>query len=449
MTRPGELEGRRGITDRPVDGSAAFAARPAAVTGARPRFSPAKRRYVGRVALLLVVVSAVGLGVWLRLRPKPVTTTEAVRGTAIDAVYAIATVEALDRVTIKAKVPGSILELKVREGDVVKKGDLLAVIDNPSLKFQLERGRADQWAASQQASLASPQVGVVEAQARMTEASLKNAAEERGRLEKLVASGAATRSDLDRVTANVSMLEAQLASQRAQAKALRIDLTAKSSGSNAAVAELAAKLADAEVRAPSDGVVLVRLVEPGELVPLNGTLFKIGDVRSLVLECSVDEADIGRLALGKKAAVSLYAFPKQVFHGAVFDILPDADRAKKSFLVKVRIEGAPPQLRSGMSAEVNIIVEEHPNALLAPSEAVDVSSSVWILRGDRVEKRTVEIGVRDMLRVEILAGLVDGDRLVVAGMNDLQPGTRVHATFQAPNMNAVLPKGAARGGGAL
>ncbi|MFO0675853.1 MAG: efflux RND transporter periplasmic adaptor subunit [Polyangiaceae bacterium] len=103
-----------------------------------------------------------------------------------------------------------------------------------------------------------------------------------------------------------------------------------SSGSNAAVSELAAKLSDTEVRAPMDGVVLARLVEPGELVPANGALFRLGDVSNLVLECAVDEADVGRLAVGKKAAVSLYAFPKRVFHGAVFAIFPDADRAKKS-----------------------------------------------------------------------------------------------------------------------
>lgn len=417
--------------------------------GARPRFRPTRRRKIGRFAAavaVLLVLSGVG---WSRLRPKPVTTTAVVRGSAIDAVYATATVEALDRVTVKAKVAGSVLDLKVREGDVVKKGDLLATIDSPTLKYQLDRGRADQWAASQQASTSSPQIAVVEAQARMTEASLKNAREELERVQKLVASGATAQAELDRATNNVALLEAQLASQRAQARALRIDLSAKSSGTNAAVSELAAKLADAEVRAPIDGVVLSRLVDPGELVPTNGALFRIGDVRKLVLECSVDEADIGRLAVGKKAAVSLYAFPKQVFRGSVFEILPDADRAKKSFLVKVRLDQPPPQLRSGMSAEVNIVVDEHANVLLAPAEAIDATGSVWLLKGDRVEKRTLEIGVRDMLRVEVLSGLSDGDEVVVGGIDALQPGARVKATAKPASSAAILPKSSGPSGGSL
>lgn len=416
--------------------------------GTRPRFHSTDDRRLGRIIFLLVVVTAVAIGAWLGLRPQSVTTATVARGSAIDAVYAIATVEAFDRVTVKAKISGSIIDLKVREGSEVRRGDLLAMIESPSLKFQLERGKADQWAASQQASTTSPQLAVVEAQARMTEASLKNANDDLGRVQKLVASGAAAVAELDRATNNVAVLEAQLASQRAQTRALRIDLTAKSSGSIAAVSELAARLADSEVRAPIDGVVLVRFVEPGELVPPNGPIFKIGDVKSLVLECSVDEADIGRLAVGKKAAVSLYAFPKQVFRGQVFEILPDADRTKKSFVVKVRLEDPPAQLRSGMSGEVNIIVDEHANVLLAPSEAIDVANSVWVLRGDRVEKRFVEVGVRDMLRTEILSGLVDGDQVVVTGMDDLASGTKVRVTMPSA---AVTPsvKPPSRGGSSL
>lgn len=422
--------------------------RPSAA-GERPKFRPTKRRHRGRLFLGFVVLALALVGAWVKLRARAVVVTTVARGTAIDAVYATAAVEAQDRVTVRAKVSGTILELKVREGDVVKKGDILAVIDSPALKYELARGKADQWAASQQASLTSPQVAVVEAQARMTEATLANTRAERDRLTTLAASGATTRAELDRANSNVTLLEAQIASQRAQARALRIDLTAKSSGSNAAVYELAAKLADTEVRAPIDGVVLVRLVEPGELVPMNGTLFKIGDVKKLVFECSVDESDIGRIDVGKKAAVSLYAFPKRVFHGEVFEILPDADRAKKAFLVKVRVSDAPVGLRSGMSAEVNIIVGEHERALLAPAEAIDASNTVWLLRDGRVEKRTVEIGVRDMLRVEVLAGLAEGDAVVVTGFDALEPGVRVKATTQAQNANAPLPKGASSAGGGL
>lgn len=414
--------------------------------GARPQFHPTKRRHYGRLAIVLVAAAGLAAGAWLRLRPKPVVVTPVVRGSAIDAVYAVASVEAMDRVTVKAKVAGAIAELKVREGEFVKKGDVVAVIDSPALRFQLERGKADQWAASQQAATTSPQLAALEAQARATEASLKNARDEQARFARLASTGAVSPADLERATNNVAILEAQLMAQRAQVEGARVDLRARASGSSATVAELASRLADAEARAPIDGTVLVRLVDPGEVVPQNGALVSIGDIRKLVLECSVDEADIGRVRVGSKAAVSLHAFPKQIFHGEVFDIRPDADRAKKSFLVKVRLSDAPDGLRSGMSAEVNIIVAEHPNALLAPSEGVDVANSVWVVRGDRVERQAVEIGVRDMLRVEIVSGLAEGDQVVVSGADALEPRAKVTLTVQPPTTAAVAPKTTAGGG---
>jgi HlyD family secretion protein len=435
-------------TERSDDRSSDDAPAPARAKP-RPRFRPPKKRPIGRIVLGVLAIAAIATIVFLRLRPKPVTTTAVVRGIAVEAVYATGTVEAYDRVTIKARVAGVVAELKVREGARVKKGDLLAVIDSPTLKYQLAQGKIEQWAASQQASKSSPLVATIEAQAKATEAELKGARDDRDRLSKLVASGSATQTDLDKADNRVAMLEAQLAAQQAQRRSLLIDLGAKASGSNAAVQELAARLAEAELRAPIDGVVLSRSVEVGEYVQLNGPIVRIGNVDALVLECAVDEADIGRIAIGKKAAVALYAFPKQAFHGEVFEILPDADRTKKAFLVKVRLSDGPPGLRSGMSAEVNLVVEEHPGALLVAADAIDANGNVWLVNGDRVEQRAVTIGIRDMLRAEVVAGLGEGDRVVVTGGDALKPGVRVTATFVAPNVDAVLPKSSAANGGSL
>jgi multidrug efflux pump subunit AcrA (membrane-fusion protein) len=437
--------------DQPEDRTTGDAATPAERPRVqpRPRFRPPKKRPIGRIALGLLVIAIIAAVVFVRMRPKPVTTTAVVRGIAVEAVYATGTVEAYDRVTIKARVAGAVAELKVREGDRVKKGDLLAVIDSPTLKYELAKGKIEQWAASQQASKASPLVASIEAQAKATEAELKGARDDRDRLKKLVSTGSATQADLDKAENRVAMLEAQLAAQQAQRRSLLIDLGAKASGSNAAVEELAARLAEAELRSPLDGVVLSRSVEPGEYVPLNGPLVRIGNVDALVLECAVDEADIGRIAIGRKAAVALYAFPKQAFHGEVFEIFPDADRTKKTFLVKVRLSDAPAGLRSGMSGEVNLVVEEHPGALLVAADAIDAAGMGWVVAGDRAEQRKITIGIRDMLRAEVLSGLVEGDRVVVTGADALKPGARVKATFVAPDVNAVLPKSSGPSGGSL
>jgi multidrug efflux pump subunit AcrA (membrane-fusion protein) len=408
---------------------------------ARPSFQ-ARRVPIGRIVLLLLVVAGVAAFAILRLRPKAVTTMPVVPGTVVDAVYATCTVEAFDRLTIKAKVAGSI-DLKVREGDPVKKGDLLAAIDSPALRYELERAEVDQRAASKQAGKASPQLAALEAQVKATEAELRHARAERDRAKRLAGTGATSEVDLEAAESRVARLEAELAAQEARRMSSKVDLTARASGSSAVVSELTARIADTEVRSPLDGVVLSKMVELGEAVIASQPLLRIGDVSNLVLECAVDESDVGRIGVDTRAAASLYAFDKQVFRGVVFDVLPDADRTKRSFLVKVRLSDPPRGLRSGMSAEVNLIVKEHPGVLLAPSEAIDASSSVWVVEGGRLAKRPVKMGVRDLLFVEVLDGLREGEEVVISGDAEaLREGARVSAIRKEPDA-ARAPKGSA------
>lgn len=424
------------------------AERPPAVAVARvegptkARFFPRKRRPVARIGLGVAAVAA-ALGIlFAKLRPLPVTTTVVIRGTAIEAVYATGTVEPFDRVIVKAKVAGSV-DLKVREGARVKKGDLLAIVDSPALRHELARGKADLWAASQQATTDAPQVAALDAQARALDGELKTARADLARTSNLVASGAVARTELDRLVDRVTSLEAQLEANASQRKSLRIDLTARALGSGAAVDSLAARLADAEVRSPMDGVVLARFVEPGEVAMVNSPILKVGEVENLILECAVDEADIGKVAPGKEVAISLYAFPQAVVRGQVFDILPDADRAKKSFLTKVKFVEPPAGLRSGMTAEANIVIEQRPGSLLVPAEAVSSSGAVLVVEGGRAWRRTPTLGVRDMLRVEVTAGLNEGDPVVVSGIDALRDGARVKAIVKPP-FDGTVPSGVAR-----
>ncbi len=411
----------------------------------RPAFRPPKKRPIGRIVLLLLALAAGGGVAAKKMQPKAVTTTKVVRGTAVEAVYATGTVEALDRVLVKAKLAGSIAELKVREGARVKKGDLIATIDSPTLKFELAKGKADLWAASSQAGTNGPQLAALVAQQKATEALLNAAKDDRDRITKLVANGTATQVELDKANTQVANLEAQVAAQKATQQSLQIDLGARATGAGAAVSSLAARLADTEVRSPLDGVVLGRMVEPGEVVMINQPLYRIGNTDDLVLECAIDEADVAKVEVGKKAAVSLYAFAQQTFRAEVFEVLPDADRAKKTFLAKLRIEAPPPGLRSGMSAEVNVIVSEKPGSLLAPADAIDTNGLTWVARDGRAERRKLAIGIRDMLRVEVVSGVNEGEQLVVLGGETLAEGARVKVTEKPPDVAAAAPNRAKAG----
>ncbi len=389
-----------------------------------PRSTP--RRWWRRGILLSAVVGLGALGVRAKLTPREVDLQPARRGLAIDAVYATATVEATDRVSVQTKVGGTVNRILVREGDLVKRGDLLATLDTASLQQELAKSEADRFAALEQASSRSPSLASLDAQMEMTRTAVTLARNERDRLVTLASTGSTPRVDLERAASQVRSLEAQLASQEAQRRAQEVDLSARASGASAVVRALGARVAEGELRSPIEGVVIARLIAAGEVAAPNAPLFRIGDARELVLEAWVDEGDVARVVRGGMARASLRAFPRETFDGEVTEVAPDADRSRKAYLVKVRLKQLPTSVRPGMSADVNIVTARHDRALLVPNSAVDADGCVWVASSGRATRHHVDAGLRDLERTEVLAGLTEGD-LVVVDPDGLTEGARVAA----------------------
>ena len=360
---------------------------------------------LGKAAMSLVGAAAIAAAAYGLLRPAPVTVAVVGRGTATEAAYAAATVEALDRAFVKARVTGTVVELLVREGDLVKKDALLARIEAPSVEADIGRSRAD---------LAS-----LVAQGAALSAELQASRAEEERTRKLARQSAVPSSEVDRVTSRVSVLSAQLAGVQAQERTLRQDLAQRSSGPRAG------QWKDLEIRAPLEGIVLRRLVTSGDFVAANQTLFRVGDLRTLVVECAVDEVDMPRVGKDTRAIIGFRAFPGSTFTGKVLEIPQDLDRERRAFLVKVAIEAPPEGLRGGMGAEVNLVLRERIGALLVPTEALDREGKVWLVEGGRAARRSLRIGVRGRRAVEVLEGVDEGAQVIVQGMEDLRPGKRV------------------------
>jgi RND family efflux transporter MFP subunit len=389
-------------------------------------------RRAGVVGIAIAIASG---ALASRSRPLPVAVAAVERGTAIEAVYGTGTVEAEDRVEVKARVGGAVADIAVKVGQRVQRGDLLARIDASAAAFELERAEADLAAASAHAAPGAPLLAKLAAQRASLRADLDAARVELDRASRLGQAGVTATSEVDRARTRVLELESMLAANEADERSLRIDLAAGAAQKRAIMRSLASRLHDAEVRAPIDGVVLARRVEPGEVVAVNQPLFKIGDVDRLVLEVSVDEADVARVRDGSRggaptaAAISLYALPGRALRGHVFEVLPDANRDRKSFLVKVRLDEPEPALRSGMSAEVNLVAAARPDVLLVPPDAID-RGAVWIVSDGRARRANVTVGLRDLARVEV-SGVREGDRVVLGDKAKLSEGARV-AAAEAP-----------------
>lgn len=389
-------------------------------------------RHLRRWLFVLAALVAVGGAVAYRmLRPTSVTVEPVTRGRAVLAVYATGTVEPIQKVVVKARIGEHVERIAANEGDAVAKGQLLAKIQDPVRQYALSQGQTQLSKAERQASGGSPQLAGLEATARALRAQLELATLELARTEKLARSAAITQQEVDVARAKAAQLEAQADAADDQLRSARLELAATRDQLASQVKSLATEVDESAVTSPIAGLVLRREVEPGEVVAQNQAMFEVADVSTLLIELHVDEADIARVQDGatpSAVALSFYAFPGATFAGTVAQILPEPDRVRRSYTVKVRLDQPIAGLRVGMTAEANIIVQRKDGVLLVPTEALD-GDQAWFVDDGRAVKRPVTIGIRDLTHAELITGAPEGAPAIVdAARAKLTVGERVAPT---------------------
>src|SRR5262249_54174955 len=196
-----------------------------------------------------------------------------------------------------------------------------------------------------------------------------------------------------------------------------------------------ARLKQTRIVSPIEGKVLDRLVEPGDIVaPMvsgAGGVVKLADLRKTVVEIDVNEGDIGKLKLNQPAEVRLDAFPERPYEAKVAEFAQIADKAKATVQVKVLLANPDDDVRPGMNAKVTfrpLAGMAEPERLLMPRKAlVGGQSFVYTVRDGRILRREVQtraLAGRDADFVQVLSGLSEGETVVVAGQDKLQPGQK-------------------------
>lgn len=328
-----------------------------------------------RVGLVLLILAAVPVAGWFYYGRGPMVTAVApVRGTAVEIVYATGAVEPVRWAKVSSLIRDRIVDICYCEGEPVTKGHVLARLDDRDLKAQLGELKA-------------------------REDFLKR---EMSRVTELVGRGIATTRAYERTSSDLRQVQALVAVQTA-------------------------KLADYVIVAPMDGIVLRRDGEVGEIAEAGQVLFQVGVPQPLEVVAEVNEEDIPRVEVGQEVLLRTDAFPKQRLEGKVYKITPMGDPVAKTYRIRASLPTDTP-LKPGMSVEANVITQEKPGALLVPADAVQ-ENAVFVLDGNRVRERQVEVGIRGARNVEIRSGVDEGDRVIApvppAGLAD---GQRVRAT---------------------
>ena len=330
----------------------------------------------------------------------PPATAVAERGDIAITVSALGKIGPKTYVDVGAQVSGQLDIVHVEVGDVVEQGQLLAEIDPRVYESRVEADRAR--VESLQAQLAERQATLALAQTTHT------------RNSSIAARGLIAKDLVDASAATLKQSQAQLGSVRAQLKEAQSTLDGD-----------VANLSYAKVYAPIAGTVVSQTVLEGQTLNTNQTaptLLRIADLQTMTVTAQVAEADIPRLSVGTPAYFSTLGQPKRRWTGNVRQLLPTPDILNEVVLYKVLIDvqnddGA---LLPDMTAQVFFTVDEAHDAVTVPINAVsaapgqDAASFVRVV-GERgaVQRREVQVGLRDRDRAQILSGLDAGERVIV------------------------------------
>jgi membrane fusion protein (multidrug efflux system) len=320
----------------------------------------------------------------------PVEVSAVARRT-ISASYAgTATLEAPGEAQVVAKTSGVLMQLLAEEGDVVKKGQVLARIDHERTRLEMERSRA-------------------------TVNKLQNNYRRAQELQaqKLVSAEAADQIRYDLESAKASLDLAQL------------------------------ELSYTNIVAPFDGVIAQRMAKRGNLIALNAPVFRIVDNSQLEAPINVPEREMSTLRSGLPLRMTVDAVPGKVFEGRVDRVSPVVDAGSGTFRVVAAFSGNS-ELRPGMFGRIEVVYEQREGALTLPRNALleeNGESAVYVVRGKKAVRVPVQLGYINGEVAEIRAGVKEGEQVITAGKVAVRDGSEVEVIGQPkPKIEADKPE---------
>lgn len=390
-----------------------------------PRPPSRPPRSAKRLGLTVVLVLAAAAG-WLGWRygvPRPATLLTVEPTSLARELRAPGMLDALDRASVSASIQGVVEILHVDVGDRVKAGDPIAELRSDDLKAQVMASQASHSAARTAVILA-------QAERRRAEATRANARSTLDRQEKLIRSGATSRSALENAQTALEQSLADLARSDAAVSQAQATEAAQA----ATVAMNRALREKATIRAPIDGVVVARKLNTGDLVVPGTAIVELVNPASIVLSARFDESVITALALGQRAHLTFSPGGGEAISGTVRRLGREVDTETREFTVDVAPERLPKNWAMGQRGTAILSVETRESVLAVPASALaprTQGAGLYVERNGHAAWQPVSLGVSGAGRVEVRSGLQAGDRVLLEPAS-AYPGMRISARAATP-----------------
>ena len=363
-----------------------------------------KKKYL--IWLVVLVAGGIALKMTL-LAPPKVKVVNVEKRDLTAQVYGNGTVEAKVVVGVSSKITGRIVELYADQGDQVKRGQLLAKLENDDFRHQEQQSEAG--LSKSAANLSVEQANLQKARSNLVLAE-KNAQ----RFKTLAEKNLVSKLEAEQYDTACQVAREEVARSQAAVEAVRMEQQA----GRASVGFARSKVADTLIYAPQDGVIITRDLEKGATVSPGMSIFTLADPRTVWVKANVDESQLKGVAVGKKAMITLRSSPGEQLPGQVARLGRQSDRVTEELEVDVAFNEPLKKFRLGEQSDVYIVTDTKKDAPSLPSAAIvtkDKKRGVWVVKDGRLTFKEVTIGIEDRSNLtEIVAGLDAGERVAVA-----------------------------------
>ena len=352
--------------------------------------------------------------------PISVTAVEVRRGPVQAEVMGTGTLTAHTRATISPKIQGRLVELMVDQNDTVAKGQLLARLDDSDLREQQAIAKANlevARAAYERTEADQKRAGAVRIQAKL----------EYDRQSQLQAKQFASQSELDK---SLELLQVSEADESRAAAAIT-EAQKQIVAAERTLDYQNAKLADANIYSPFDGLITRRDRDLGDIVVPGASIFQLISTKDIWVSAWVDESFMAAVKPGQKARIVFRSQPSKGCSGHVIRVSPEVDRETREFLVDVAPDELPQRWAVGQRAEVFIVTGQKENVVRIPAKMIrwrDGRAGVMVNQGGKAAWRNLELGLTGGEFVEVAGGLTESETVIMASeaqASQLQPGRRV------------------------
>lgn len=376
----------------------------------------------------------------------PVSAAPITRGTIAQTFSVTGNVTPLLSASLSSVVSGNVLQVAAQIGQRVTKDELLVKIDDSPLQAQLQSAQAG--LESAQAKLAqtrassSGDVSSTNAALESARAANQTAQHTLQRDQTLLKEGFVSQSDVDQAWANAQAAQAQLRSAEVAAQNAALNPHSSSAAranlqnaqaevdvAQAQVALIESQIGQTNVRAPFDGVVVARDVDPGSLAAPGTTLMEVSQIEPVYVDAGVSGQDLSFVHVGTPAAVTVGTIPNRSWQGSVAYLNSSAMPGTLTYMARIPIANSDLALRGGMVASVAFEQSRRSNVLLAPRAAVyqtDAGFSMFIIDAGKAKTIPVEVGIENDQQMEVSGpGLKPGVQAILNHAATLQPGMPV------------------------